>query len=131
MTTSGKKTALLLAFLLVFSFSTGMLAMDTDDMGSISDCPFMGMDSICQMSLFEHMGTFRNMFTGIPGKSILLTLTIMLMLVLAIPAIKQYSGIPPDKPRLFLTEYLRLPNFNKILLALSDGTIQPKLYDNA
>jgi|SRR3989344_2289197 len=122
----GKKIAFILALAFSFSFSVGMMTMHTDDKGNMSDCPFMGVDAICQMGIFEHIGTFQSMFTGIPGKSILITIILALVLV-SLPVI-QRSGIPPDNIRFFTKESLQLPTFNKILLALSDGIIQPKLF---
>ena|SRR3989338_7892036 len=126
---SRMKISLLLILVIIFSFSFGVTTMQMDKDGNMSDCPFMGMDAICQMDIFEHIGAFQNVFTVIPGKSILFV--IVLALVLVSLAIKRQSGIPPDNLRFFTRESLRLPNFNKILLALSDGVIQPKLYNNA
>src|SRR3989344_2407901 len=120
----GKKIAFILALAFIFSFSVGMMTMHTDDKGNMSDCPFMGMDAICQMGIFEHIGTFQSMFMGIPAKSILFT--IMLVLVLVSLALIPKSGIPPNHLRIYIKENLQLPNFNKTLLALSDGRLQPK-----
>ncbi|MDP3696418.1 MAG: hypothetical protein Q8R55_00090 [Candidatus Taylorbacteria bacterium] len=122
----GKKIALIIVLAFVLSFSVGMMTTHTDDKGNMSDCPFMGMDAICQMSIFEHIGTFQSMFTGIPGRSILSGIIFPLVLVSLVTI--QKSGIPPDNLRFFMKENLQLPSFNKILFALSDGTIQPKLY---
>ena len=122
----GKKIALILALSFFFSFSIGMMTMRIDDKGNMSDCPFTGADAICQMGIFEHIGIFQHMLIGIPSKSILFTITLALALISL--AVIQKSAIPPDKIRFFIKEGLILPNFNKILLALSDGIIQPKLY---
>lgn len=122
----GKKIALMLALAFVFSFSVGLMAVHIDDKGNMSDCPFMGMNAICQMGIFEHIGIFQSMFMGIPAKSILFAIIFALVFISLVGI--RGGGILSDKPRLFIKTSLQLPIFNKILLALSDGIIQPKLY---
>ena len=123
---SYKNICIFLVLAFVFSFSAGMISMHTDDMGNMTGCPFMGINSICQMGVFEHIGTFQNMFSGMPSKSVL---TSILLVFLAV----SFSAIPhvnrsPNSSELSIKEDLSPPNFNRILLALSDGIIQPKLY---
>lgn len=126
---SRKNTYLLLVLTFVFSSSVGMAGMHADDMGQMTRCPLMGMDSICRMGIFEHIRTFQNMFSGVLIDNIfssilLLFLVFSLSTMAAIPMVNS----PPLASRLFVKKNLSLPDFSRILVALSDGRLQPKLY---
>lgn len=121
-----KKITLILILAFTFSLNAGMVSMHTDDMGNMTDCPFMGAAAICQMSPFEHIEAVQNMFNGIPVKSILLAI-FSLILVISFATIPKINS-PPYGFRFFIKETAPLPSSNRILLALSDGRIQPKLY---
>lgn len=125
MSLSQKKIVILLVSSLFFSFSMGMM-MYSDDGDNMSSCPFMDMDVVCQMGLFEHLGVFQNMFIGTPVKSIFFVIIFLIILVTL--ALVPEINAPPNKRRFFVEENLRLPNFNRIISALADGIIQPKLY---
>src|SRR3989338_7709961 len=123
---SRMKISLLLILVIIFSFSFGVTTMQMDKDGSMSDCPFMNATSICQMSFSEHIEVFQNMFSGVQARSILVYI-FFIFLIFPFSMIPKGNS-PPNTVRLFTKEYPRLYNFNKILLALSDGIIQPKLY---
>ena len=120
-----KNLSLLLVVVFIFSFNAGV-AVHMDDDGDMTGCPFMGMDAICQMGLFEHIRIFQGMFVGIPAKSISFATALFLAIVSL--AITFRINAPPSRIRFLVKENLRLLNFNRILLALSDGIVQPKLY---
>jgi hypothetical protein len=123
---SYKNICIFIVLAFIFSFSVGMASMSIDDMGNMTGCPLMGMDTICQMGLFEHIGIFQNMFSGIPTKGVLLSI-LLVFLVVSFVAIPHVNGLP-NLFRLSTKESHRLPSFNIILIALSDGRLQPKLY---
>lgn len=125
---SQENMSLLLILVIVFSFSFGVATMDMDGNGNMSDCLFINTITICPMSFFEHIAVFQSNFRAISFKTLLLTL-----LVLALFLILNSKTIPLDqqpriKLKLFSKNYPKSPIFNKLLLALSDGIIQPKLY---
>ncbi len=121
-----KKTSLVLILAIIFSFGFGMATMQMDKDGNMSDCPFMGMNAICQMGASEHIGAFQNMFSGVQTRSALVSI---LFIFLALSSLMIPKGnSPPNMVGLLIKECPHLYNFNKILLALSDGIIQPKIY---
>lgn len=121
-----QKLSIIIILAFAFSLNAGIASMHTDDMGNMTDCPFMGMDAICQMNPFEHITTVQIMFTGIPAKSIGLAI-LSLILIISFTAIPRINS-PPNRFRFFINEISSLPSPNRILAALSDGRIQPKLY---
>src|SRR3989344_1512038 len=125
-----RKNIYILVTLAFVSVSTGgIVSMHTDDMGQMTACPFTVTSAICHMSVFEHIGTFQNMFLGMPIKIILLSL-LLTILVLSFPIASSNNNGPPNAFRFSIRTYYRFPdiNFNRLLLALSDGRLQPKLY---
>lgn len=122
-----EKIFLLLILIVILSFGFGMATMSMDKNGNMSDCPFADTAAICPMSFAEHIAIFQSNFRAIPSKATLFTILAPAFLAVlyfgAIPRI--YS--PPAPLKLFAKNHLELP-INKLLLALSDGIIQPKLY---
>lgn len=123
---SYKNTHILLVLALVFSSSAGVTSMYAGDMENMTGCPFSGTASICQMGVFEHIGAFQNMFLSVPAESVLLSVLLVFLFV-SFPAIPHING-PPNSFRFFIRESFSFSNLNRILLALSDGRLQPKLY---
>lgn len=120
---------LILATVVFFSFGIATMQIDKD--GNMSDCPFMNSAAICQMSFPEHIATFQGMFRAVPVKATLLSILVLaLSLVLYFKYITSIY-LPPAKLRLFVKNNPRLLTADKLLTALSDGIIQPKLYHNA
>ncbi|MDP3696893.1 MAG: hypothetical protein Q8R55_02565 [Candidatus Taylorbacteria bacterium] len=122
-----KKTTLILILTLIISFGFGVATMRMDENGDMSHCPLMNSAAICQMSFSEHIVIFQSIFMATPSRVVL-----SLILVLAFLLTLRSKPIPRiySPPRLLL--FLRNnpePFFaNKLLLALSDGILQPKLY---
>lgn len=121
------KTTLILILAFTLSSSAGIAGMHTDEMGNMTGCPFMGMDSICQMGPLGHIGAFQSMFTGLPTKHTLFAILLFVFLVVSLATIPKINS-PPDTFIFFIKEAFRSPVPNRILVALSDGIIQPKLY---
>lgn len=123
-----EKTSLMLILLVNLSFGFGVDTMSMDDNGNMSDCPFTDAVALCPMSFSEHIAIFQSTFRAIPSKT-LLFLVLASLLLLAL-----HSKISPkDYPsytrlKFFFKDKPELPIFNKLLLALSDGILQPKLY---
>lgn len=121
-----EKIALTLVLFLLASFIGGLFIMQADNQGQMGKCPFMAMESLCQMGLFEHLRAFRDAFSGIAAKMFLLAVLALFLTIFLTTAPKIKAALHPFS--LFLRENWDHPHFNKILLALSDGLIQPKLY---
>ena len=122
-----RKNIYILVILAFVSISIGgIVGMHTDDMGQTTACPFTATSAICQMSVFEHIEAFQNMFSGILIKNIFLSI-LLILLIVSFSVTLHING-PPNLFRFFIKESLSFSNFNKILLALSDGRLQPKLY---
>ena len=122
-------TIILLSFIFVLMFGLNM-TMHMNEDGSMSDCPFMGQASFCQMSIFEHLTKFQAIFiTTTPHNNHIYLLTSILFTIAAI-FIGQLiiSNLSPPKQLLSYSHKLQGINFNGFLLAISDGIIQPKLY---
>lgn len=121
---------LLVLFLLAYLFvlTMGAMTMVMDESGDTSSCPFMGEAVICQMGVFEHITIFQSVFRSVPQESsLILLLSGVLLAVLSL--IKKPGLIAQDKFRQFpRTNQSVIATFNKFLLALADGIIQPKLY---
>ena len=56
----------ILLFFLVGFLGFSHFSMTTESYGKMSDCPFMGVTALCQMSPLEHLATWQTMFTTIP-----------------------------------------------------------------
>ena len=111
---------------LVFGLSS---TMHMNDDGSMSDCPFMGQASLCQMSVFEHIAKFQSIFTITVQKNLIAFLILILTLIFTTIVGYLLFTLAPPKQIVYTTrECHRGVTFNKILLALSDGRLQPKLY---
>ena len=123
-----KNLILILLLSIVFSFSFGMATMNMDENGNMKDCPFSNSVVLCPMSFAEHIAIFQSTFTAIPSKMIsLIVLAIVVLLTLFFrldPRI--YS--PPVSLSRFVKNNFTPFFFNNLLLAISDGRLQPKLY---
>lgn len=128
MSLSQKTTCSILILATIFYFSFGVATMNMDENGNMFDCPFADSATICLMDFSEHIATFQGIFRAIPSKIVLLLILVLAYLLIlyskSIPRI--YS--PPNNLDLVVKNSLEIPIFNKLLLAFSDGIIQPKLY---
>ncbi len=124
-----KKARLFLPLLIViyvFILSFGVATMTMDKDGNMSFCPLMVGGSFCQMSVFEHISIFQNMFTSISQNSFYLLVS---LLFVAVPLIKQLKPTPQKRPTTNSQVNQFKPSFfSQFLLGLSDGILQPKLY---
>lgn len=102
--------------------------MRADEMGGMSNCPWMSLSAICRMNIFEHISIFQSLFMGVPTKAIGLVLVLLSAFLITYAAEIFKVSSPPMALKFFLKESRRLPNFNPVLAAIADGTVQPKLY---
>lgn len=123
-----KNLILILLLSIVLSFSFGMATMNMDKNGNMTDCPFSDSDVFCPMSFAEHVAIFQSTFTAIPYKTIsLLALTTVGLLTLFFRLDPRIYSPPASSGRFVKNNFTPL-FFNNLLLAISDGRLQPKLY---
>ena len=116
---------ILIAVFSVFAF--GVMVMNMSDDDSRSSCPFMDQGMVmCQMSLAEHIGIVQGIFNVVPKN----TISIIFFYLLAILALFLGYKLKIDfnESRRYLYTIPPPLSFNKLLFALSDGRLQPKLY---
>lgn len=120
----------------VFMSILGMgLSMEMRD-GQMSSCPFMaGQETMCQMSVTQHIVQWQQSFLGIPIKTSLLALVTALLAVVIIPFVKPFSKLEELNKfvaRLFVYRTTHIVKvFDPLLLAFSDGILNPRIYESA
>lgn len=118
-------------FAAVFSIAGGMKMKD----GQMSSCPFTANQaSICQMSIMEHIDQWQQAFLGIPTKSNILILALLLIAFAVIPFVKYFSQTKQLEVAVRLRSYFRdtaSKILNPLILAFSDGILSPKIYEPA
>ncbi|MBI2100201.1 MAG: hypothetical protein HYT48_02585 [Candidatus Vogelbacteria bacterium] len=124
----------LVSFVVISILGMGM-SMETKD-GQMSSCPFVASQTtMCQMSVTEHIAKWQQAFLGIPTKTNFLVLAVALLIATLVSFIKPFSQLKEltTSTTRFLT-YHRA-NFAKIfdplLLAFSDGILNPRIYEPA
>ena len=119
--------AIIIAVLSVFAF--GVMTMNMSDDGSMSACLFIDQGMVmCPMSLAQHIGIVQGIFNVIPKNMISIISPYILLAILALFSINKLGIDFNESRRYFYTIPPPSLSFNKILLALSDGKLQPKLY---
>lgn len=124
----------LISFVFVSILGMGMSMRTTD--GQMSSCPFTaGQTAMCQMGIMEHIARWHGAFTGIPTQTKLAVLALALLAVALIPFAKPFSelrNLPALTVRMRAYQRTRFAKiFNPLLLAFSDGILNPKIYEPA
>ncbi len=118
-------------FAAVFGVAVGMEMED----GQMSSCPFMANQaSICQMNATEHTGRWQQAFLSVPAKSNALILALLLTIFAVILFVKYFSQPKQTEVAVRLQSYCRdtaSKVLNPILLAFSDGILNPKICESA
>ena len=136
MTSLSKNLTLLMLASFAFASLLGMhMSMEMTD-GQMSGCPFMaGQTTMCQMSATEHIAQWQRAFLGVPTKGNLLALAIVLFATVLVPFTKPFSQLEKLTKlasRLFAYHKTSLVKvFDPLLLAFSDGILNPKIYEPA
>ena len=129
----------LIVFVLVsFAFASILgvgMSMEIEG-GQMSGCPFMANQAtLCQMSATEHIAQWQQAFLGIPTKTGLFALVVILLAAVIIPFAKPFSQVEKLTElaaRLFVyqrTHFVKI--FDPLLIAFSDGILNPKIYGPA
>ena len=119
----------------VFASLFGMgISMEMKD-GQMSSCPFVASQaSICQMSVTEHISQWQQAFLGIPTKANLPAFALLLLAIFVIPFAKPLTKIKQNELAVQLISYFKTAAtkiFDPLLLAFSDGILNPKIYEPA
>lgn len=101
--------------------------------GQMSFCPFTaGQETMCQMNITEHIAQWQQAFLGIPTKGDIFTLVVLLFAVALIPFVKpffQLEKLTELSVRLLAYHRANLVKvFDPLLIAFSDGILNPKIY---
>ncbi len=104
------------------------MTMHMNDDGSMSGCPFMGQALLCQMSVFEHIAKFQSLFTAVVQNNLIAFLAAILITIFTTIIGHLLFTTAPPKQLAYANHAPQGVTFNKILLAISDGIIQPKLF---
>jgi hypothetical protein len=117
----------LLTFLLVLNMGGAFSAHIMTD-GEMSPCPYMGMDSICNMTPLAHLSGWQSMFTVTSQGSVTLLLLLSLS-VLIIWLFNKYLLKPPQTfSKVFSRYKYEIEVFNHLQLAFTQGLIHSKAY---
>ena len=123
----------LTSFVFMSLFGIG-IGIDMKD-GQMFSCPFMASQTLmCQMSVTEHIGQWQQTFLGIPTKTNLLMLALLLLAVIAIPFAKTFTQIKQTELVARLISYCKTAAtkiLDPLLLAFSGGILNPKIYEPA
>lgn len=115
----------------VFGVEMGMIP---DENGNMSGCPFATeQTSVCPMNTIEHIAQWQQAFLGMPIRANLLALAIIALLaVVIIPLVKpffQLKKLTMLAARLLAYHKDNLVKvFDPLLVAFSDGILNPKIY---
>ncbi|RJQ34095.1 hypothetical protein C4568_03055 [Candidatus Parcubacteria bacterium] len=122
-------TVAIVAFLMVGVFGI-FHGMDMSSSEQMSNCPFiMGIAAICNMSPFEHIAAWQNMFASIPQQTTVLTL-LLLALSFAFSRLLLFA-FPRDgdqEPQRLLYADREPKAIDPLRLALARGIIHPKIF---
>lgn len=121
----------LVALLFLGFLGIGHFGM-TGSGGQMSNCPFMGMTAICQMSPLQHIAAWQRLFTISPTDPLTLLLLLLLALAatLSIASLWQIQKYPPDdyRRRRARSRVDTPIVFASLLEALSRGIIHPRIF---
>ncbi|MBI3305051.1 hypothetical protein HYZ80_01845 [Candidatus Parcubacteria bacterium] len=136
---SGNAPTFLIIFVLASFAFMSILGMDMsmkpkDD--QMSGCPFMaGQATMCQMGVTEHIAKWQQAFLGIPTKTNFLAFAAVLLIAILASLIKpfpQLKKLTASTAR-FLAYHKAscIKVFDPLLIAFSDGILNPKIYEPA
>ena len=118
-----------IAFLLGCTLGLSGFGMSMQPDGQVSDCPFMGKVTICNMSPLEHIALLQGMFTSSIQQSPILVLLFLLLAVALMRLIVR--ALPRDEdvdPHLLSFAHRESKNINPLRLAFARGIIHPKVF---
>lgn len=123
-------TFVILAFSLV-SFLTLTSSMHMENKGSASNCIFMaGEPANCQMTIAQHINSWQGTFLAVVQPGPMMFLFIAMLLTTAILASKYLAEnqLILQLFRRYQKENSDFKLFDYLLVAMSRGILQPKLY---
>lgn len=119
-----------LAFFFAASFGVMHIGMKTDDRGHMHDCPFMGIAAICDMTPFQHISAWQNIYATVILKD---TFTALFYALVLCFAWRTLFGAKPFYIRQTIpirhSEDAELLFYSRPLKeALMRGIVHPKVY---
>lgn len=123
-----------ISFVFVSILGMSMSMKMTD--GQMSSCPFtIGQTAMCQMGAIEHIAKWHQAFPGISTKTNFLALIAGLLAIVIISLSRpfsQFEKLTRLAARLFAyhkAHFVKI--FDPLLIAFSNGILNPKIYDLA
>lgn len=116
----------MLVLAVLFAGVGGFLFLSHDAMEAMSDCPFSsGMTAICPMSLFEHLTSWKTMFSVVPGSFLAV---LLLALILAFTARVIVRAGPCFRAERIKASPFQASITNFLILLFSRGLLNPKVF---
>ena len=108
----------------ILAASAGMVMAHTDAMGHLNTCPFSVTQALCPFNVSDHLQGFLNSFAALPF------MVVMVLFTYFIFAFKSDTHDLTGRFSFVSRKNLDINQsvFNKFLVSLSDGVIQPKIY---
>lgn len=142
MISASRKFTHILLFLAILAFfsmniigTTHTFGMELQDDGAMGDCPFTDHATVCAMSIPEHLSIWQGMFTAAPQKNFAIIFFLFVAVAVAVPGTKRqiYALFMrrSSRWRMYIKERSRLQPFHYLREALSQGILNPKIYDLA
>ena len=121
-----------IAFIGVALFGVSV-SMPMDKNGAMPDCPFAsGSGSICPMNVVQHIGYWQQLFTStIPASTALTPLLLFMITAYGIFSRILINEISQKSQSAYFSREsnTRFKLFNHLLLLLSGGILNPKIYN--
>lgn len=121
----------IIAFLLVGFLGLGHFGININSDGVMSNCPAMGMISVCQMNPLEHILAWQGMFAFTPNQNnILAALLLLLAIALGILRTRQRHVVSLYKIFTPKRRYGQSHSLWRTSLqeAFSNGILHPKIF---
>lgn len=129
-----KKLWLIVIMTFLIAVISGIsFTMGAGNKGTMGNCPFMdNASSLCQMGVAEHMEKWRQLFAAIQNRNTFFLFVLgLLFTAFVIYRLTFYFSLAPPLVLIFQRYQKKNPEvklFDHLLLAFSDGVIQPKIF---
>ena len=103
--------------------SSGMMMQD----GTMVNCPYMGIASLCKMDVFQHLSAWQQMFVStVPPFAVFVVLVLIALLLSHF--FEDFLAYKPPSAKPLLYHRHSCEIFDPLKLAFSRGLIHPKIF---
>ena len=123
------KRVLIVAFIVLFLIAVLGLShfgMNMNADGTMSECPYMGVPTLCTMDIFEHLTMWQQLFSSVIPQF----MTLILLLLIAFPLRGLFNDLFTYKPPIARPVFYRreFTIIDSLKLAFARGLIHPKIF---